>query len=796
MIRGMTPLTIKRWGGLVTVADPLALSTGASPDCADVEFAPGSIRTRSGLSQVLSTGNSKNPLYLKTYTKADNATRRMLLFDSGGNLWKEATEGTLALIQSGFSQVSGIKSCTLYGREFIAMSDGKAGVSAPLQFDDTNLDRVSNTAPGGAPTATANIITAGNIAKGVHFCAVIFVTRSGYLTSPGPTAAWTASGADTVNITNIPVGPANVNQRILVFSRADDPELFWIPGGLMVINDNTTTSVSAIDFVDTTLGAAESVTDLGLLNLVEIPPCSGFTDFNDRLVSWGHRNAIQRVGSVGPLNLDFDGGWNGNIPLGWTQITAGGTRATGVAGSTGDCFQINGANSQNDCKIENSVLAQTYFMPNTEYSVRVRARKTGSSVGGAAAIYTATVGGGEAAGFLIPFASLSSDFQWFEGVVFPSTASMNQDTFFRVSNSTLSNLDTGAAIQIDAIIVFPTSVPVTGSTLYVSNPGDPESIDGLTGFVNVAENNGQRIGTCFKIRDVLYIAKEESLWALTDNGSTPNNWKVDPVSSVAGTPSLYGVGMGEDFAIIAGKHGCYQFTGGLLDDSDLAREIEPTWRRINWAVGEKIWVEVDPLLNRVYIGVPLDTATTNSHVLVMDYTEGFSFPTTDIQQAAGGAGRKWTLWRIAAGCGVRVKRSTLRYEMFFGTLDLSGKVAKLDDAATDDLGAVISSYYWTSFYGGDGGRQLFGYLTMNVSGSGQLPVFIRREDQSTLVALTPWLLFDPSDRDLEGVTNVLAERVQYLLQSDGTLGSYFNIKRLVPWVQESVWSPVAGVNAG
>jgi len=57
-------------------------------------------------------------------------------------------------------------------------------------------------AASGGGTATA----AGNVSQGVHQCCVIFQTRQGYLTVPGPATRWTASGGKRAVVTNIPTG--------------------------------------------------------------------------------------------------------------------------------------------------------------------------------------------------------------------------------------------------------------------------------------------------------------------------------------------------------------------------------------------------------------------------------------------------------------------------------------------------------------------------------------------------------------------------------------------------------------
>src|SRR5712671_4891192 len=367
---GSQDAPIEIFGGLVTDMSPADLPHGVSPDCQDVIFSNGGVATRPGL-QALFGPLAGNPTinYVKTYETL-NATLRTLLLDSNGILYKETTPGTLANVASGLALASYANSTTLFGREYLAISDGRSGNDLPRQFDDTNFDRVSQSGPGAGPTvldenvnvavvaspngatqpaavaitaspngatengflvtittaaahglsagqsatvagvavsgyngtfpivsvpsgtqftyiagatalapsgggtsasATATIQTAaahgfvigqlitntsigvaayngtfsiasvpeathftftcttgglaasgggtasaaGSIATGVHQVCVMFKTRQGYLTKPGPATSWTASGGKRAVVTNIPTGPSNVVARIL-----------------------------------------------------------------------------------------------------------------------------------------------------------------------------------------------------------------------------------------------------------------------------------------------------------------------------------------------------------------------------------------------------------------------------------------------------------------------------------------------------------------------------------------------------------------------------------------------------
>jgi len=93
---GTIDAPLEVFGGLVSDQPPADLPAGVSPDCADVAFLQGAVRTRPGL-QAMFAALAGNPTvnYLKTYVTA-NLTQRLLALDGAGNLWKETTPGTLA----------------------------------------------------------------------------------------------------------------------------------------------------------------------------------------------------------------------------------------------------------------------------------------------------------------------------------------------------------------------------------------------------------------------------------------------------------------------------------------------------------------------------------------------------------------------------------------------------------------------------------------------------------------------------------------------------------------------------
>jgi hypothetical protein len=183
-VLGTTDAPLDIFGGLVTDMAPADLPSGVSPDCADVAFVPGAVKTRPGLVSMY-TPIAGNPTvnYLKTFIQP-NLIETLLALDSGGTLWGELTPGTLTQIAAGIVAGARADSTTLFGREYTAFSDGKFGTDLPRQFDGTYFDRVSQCGPGAGPLGVndAGAETPYNIAA-------------------APTGAVRASGVVTITTT-------------------------------------------------------------------------------------------------------------------------------------------------------------------------------------------------------------------------------------------------------------------------------------------------------------------------------------------------------------------------------------------------------------------------------------------------------------------------------------------------------------------------------------------------------------------------------------------------------------------
>ncbi|MBZ5501044.1 MAG: hypothetical protein LAN59_02235 [Acidobacteriia bacterium] len=790
-----SPLPLNTFGTWVTLLDPSDVPPGMSPNLGDVDFFPGGVRTRPGLvSQFAPLGGFPQVNGLKTYVTT-NLVQRLLVLDSTGTLYKETSPGTLALVAGSVIRPSlYLASATHFGREYMAFGDAGFGQDLPRQFDDSYFDRVSQIGPAEGPAA-ADAATSGSISPGVHQVVVVFVTRQGYWTAPAPAVSWTAAGNLKATVTNIPTGPANVVARLLAFTASGGASFYHVPA-TMAINDSTTTSLT-VDFTDTILLSSTSVDDL--FSQIELPAQLGVVDYAERLFWWGERANMDNW-----RNLTFDGGWDasGNgRPLGWqldATFGAGGSREATDA-VWGDAYRItaNAATVARGMIWQNALhdaAGNPLLVANTGYSVRARVKRTINLAAGTLRVNAFSPTQGQfATGLAVTIGQTNDSYQEFSGVLLPPLASPPADLILRVYADGLP-APAGESFLIDNIEVYPTNQAQNPSLVRASRTEEPESYDGVTGILSIAENNGQGIRAAFTLRNNLYFVKERSLYVTaTDGVNEPALWPVEEVSNKVGTPSVHGVGFGEGWVVIAGRSGLYLFDGGDL--VKISQEIQPTWDAINWQYGHRIWVQVDTQHKRILVGVPMGAATQPNQILMLDYTEGFGDPLAAMLVAPGRS-RQWAPWTIAANSCALVERSTGVAQIFFGTNNASGKIYALTPGQYSDDGAAINSFYATAFLSATGlsGRSLFGYLTGYVQGAGSLALSAFSPGDATSTPLGSWTLAAPAARDLEQFTNVLAERVSYQFGTNAP-GSWFSLTRLVPWAKPDPFALIRGGNA-
>jgi hypothetical protein len=157
-------VALTNWGGLVTEVTPTNCPEGASPDNQECAFVPGKLQSRPGFKRVFDDPvGTVTFTYGKTYIDPINVVRNLYLA-SDGTLYLENGSGPPTVLGA-TTPGSFAKSTTAFGREYIAISDGLHGQEVPLQYDGTNLDRVTQDGPGAPPTIVSTPLPPVNLAQ-------------------------------------------------------------------------------------------------------------------------------------------------------------------------------------------------------------------------------------------------------------------------------------------------------------------------------------------------------------------------------------------------------------------------------------------------------------------------------------------------------------------------------------------------------------------------------------------------------------------------------------------------------
>ena len=177
-----------------------------------------------------------------------------------------------------------------------------------------------------------------------------------------------------------------------------------------------------------------------------------------------------------------------------------------------------------------------------------------------------------------------------------------------------SDLDDGADIEIDRIDPYPTEIPNLGTTVYFSYAGLPEQVDAVTGKVVFESENQQPVNGGMVLYDTFYALKGwtgnapgSSLYSLQKASNLePADWDEPEVAQRSGGAiGPLAFDLGEQWFLGAARAGLYLFEGG--QPGKIMQEIYQVWDAINWNYGYKIWVRVDLVHRRIFVGVPLPT---------------------------------------------------------------------------------------------------------------------------------------------------------------------------------------------
>jgi hypothetical protein len=312
---------------------------------------------------------------------------------------------------------------------------------------------------------------------------------------------------------------------------------------------------------------------------------------------------------------------------------------------------------------------------------------------------------------------------------------------------------------------------VNESIVRASAIGQPESFDEADGFVTINPgDSGGGVRFCFEYRTQLICCKSQRSYITQDNGDNAGSWKVDALDKSVGT-ECHGVGkildFGEDVrdrAFIADRSGLQLYTG-TFSDTEVTSNISDVWDRINKAVFHKVEVAVDPLKGLTYVACPLDVATENNAIIVVDWSEGLTVE--DI---------RFTIWEFPyrpQTVVVDVNEADKESVMKFAGLD-SINVFKIVENLKLDNNLAIDT--WVEFpllpQDDDWPVNHFTGFRARIKGVGYLLINLTSLDDAQQVVVPPVTLNPQPGRPLFRGFNFTSERCSVKLRTNQS-GNYF-----------------------
>jgi hypothetical protein len=273
------------------------------------------------------------------------------------------------------------------------------------------------------------------------------------------------------------------------------------------------------------------------------------------------------------------------------------------------------------------------------------------------------------------------------------------------------------------------------SIVRISQPGQPEAINEVTGLLTIdPANTSSPVVAGQELRDALYLFKKTRTYTTSDNGAEPVNWQVITLDEATGT-DVHGIavvtdsgGVNIDKMFIADRSGFMLFTG-VFSRPELSWKINDIWKRINQNYFYTIDIAHDPTLQRVYIAVPLDSATSPSHILVMDYAN------YDAAQGTLPMAVRWSIWTVTGRqpTAVIVQTSTVNNSVTFKMGSKDGYVYELESGRLDDDGVMIpAAFAQFGIIPKDPGGTILhaGALRYKIRGSGTLTTTLYDRDKA------------------------------------------------------------------
>lgn len=656
--------------------------------------------------------------------------------------------------------------------------------------------------PNASSTSVGTVTPYGQCAPGLHFCQLLWQNRQGGISVASPPTSFEASGGQYVSVTGIALAPSNIVSRILAFSGAqpnvpgERPPMFYLPipanvSGIVVstataINDNLTTSL-VLDFSDNSLftGIGISVPGNNLRTNFKLDGALGFGFWSTRLLTWGQRNAIANL-----LSMGFGGGnlSGSGIPLGWTvpATSVGGAYTPGTWGGAWAVSASAADTAGTSGLIQQGAYQDGYGNPiltgNTLYKVRFQVNAIiGARANLSFTFFISSASSGFSTLATVSAATLSawqaSNGAWLEATFDAKTAeAIPADAIFGFYAQSASGVITFQTTEWSLIYA---QTPYREGIAYASYGNNPEGMDALSGKFGPSEDSNKIMDMAY-LRRTLYLVTQDPSGRLheTDGSSVtePSGWVVDETDANCGALSAFcltksqaddsSASGGEEWMAWASESGARIFGGGTAHK--ISQEIQSAWSglqqvtawpQINMRFATAIQAVNDPVERVIYFFLPVGSYTagdlqvlyqTPSQVYPVNYRELDTaeqiagsppyHPSLSGRLIATDNTRKWTHWLRTLNGAARMYRQAGQLTMtffagngnLFGTSAGFGNVYTLNPAqyTDDDFGQIASWYVTYAFPAADEEQALqlgshlkmLAYFIASVAGIGQINI--------------------------------------------------------------------------
>lgn len=218
------------------------------------------------------------------------------------------------------------------------------------------------------------------------------------------------------------------------------------------------------------------------------------------------------------------------------------------------------------------------------------------------------------------------------------------------------------------------------TTLIFSEASFMGEVDGLNDVLQIEASNGSiLVGARELLNGMIIACKRTGGYQVVPTADVPANWGAGRLWGIHGPQSGRNIATGRDgstgldyLLFVDPEAGLFKWppTLGQGELDWLSKELSgannqdasrmATWDRVNRAAGAQIQVVVDDIAKEVKIAVPLDGATTPSHILTMSYFNGWQDPlmlTLSGEWVANRQSRRWNIDPIATQCMAMVQRT-------------------------------------------------------------------------------------------------------------------------------------------